>query len=316
MVRRRASRSFRGILPPLTEFFLRRCISDFPNGGVWLVRLLPLRSGVVNENRKRHERDWRRRGDFRVICDCQRHRAGARPVWTRAISAASRGAAVLVSIPLAFIAFDIPTSAMNLNLTTLSQYELRQTKTAAASSTGTMPMFTTRSAREQFLEGATSSPLTLDVFKEKYFQEHVPYGRIIYREAKKNGLPPELVAAMVHTESDFRATLVSHKSAQGLMQIVPDTARVLGIDDPFDPQQNIAAGTKYFRYLLDRFDDETMALAAYNAGEGNVERFGGIPPFSETRQYIAKVNRRTSRYRQRVHNTYVAALRLNAAPMQ
>jgi soluble lytic murein transglycosylase-like protein len=93
------------------------------------------------------------------------------------------------------------------------------------------------------------------------------------------------------------------------MQIVPSTARLLGIRDPFDPQQNIAAGTKYFRYLLDRFDNETMALAAYNAGEGNVERFGGVPPFAETKNYIIKVNRRTDRYRQRVHNTYLATVR-------
>jgi soluble lytic murein transglycosylase-like protein len=95
------------------------------------------------------------------------------------------------------------------------------------------------------------------------------------------------------------------------MQIVPSTARLLGIHDPFDPAQNIAAGTKYFRYLLNRFESETMALAAYNAGEGNVERFGGIPPFPETRAYILKVNRRTDRYRQRVHNTYLATLRVS-----
>ena len=120
---------------------------------------------------------------------------------------------------------------------------------------------------------------------------------------------------MVHTESDFRPRLVSNKSAQGLMQIVPDTARVLGIRDPFDPEQNIAAGTKYYRYLLDRFNNETMALAAYNAGPGNVSRFGGVPPFGETRSYIAKVNRRTHRYRQRVHNNYLATLRVTSASL-
>ncbi len=151
------------------------------------------------------------------------------------------------------------------------------------------------------------------MFKEQYFRANVPYGAIIYREARKNNLPPELIAAMVHTESDFRPKLVSNKSAQGLMQIVPDTARILGIRDPFDPQQNVAAGTKYLRYLMNRYKNETMALAAYNAGPGNVARFGGVPPFGETRSYIAKVNRRTHRYRQRVHNNYLATLRVQRA---
>jgi soluble lytic murein transglycosylase-like protein len=151
------------------------------------------------------------------------------------------------------------------------------------------------------------------VFKEEYFRLHVPYGSIIYREAMRNDLPPELVAAMVHTESDFRPLLVSHKSAQGLMQIVPSTARLLGISDPFDPQQNIAAGTKYFRYLLNRFEDETMALAAYNAGEGNVAKFGGIPPFEETQNYIQRVHSRTSQYTQRIRTTYLASARMHRA---
>jgi soluble lytic murein transglycosylase-like protein len=117
----------------------------------------------------------------------------------------------------------------------------------------------------------------------------------------------------VHTESDFRAGLVSSKSAQGLMQIVPSTARILGVDDPFDPEKNIAAGTKYFRYLLDRFDDETIALAAYNAGEGNVARFGGVPPFSETQSYVQKVTRRAARYRSRVQTSYLATTRMQIA---
>jgi soluble lytic murein transglycosylase-like protein len=174
-----------------------------------------------------------------------------------------------------------------------------------------LPIFTTPAVREQFLApDLQERSLTLDIFKEAYYREHVPYGAIIFREARKNDLPPELVAAMVHTESDFRPGLVSHKSAQGLMQIIPSTARLLGIRDPFNPEENIAAGTKYFRYLLNRFDNQTVALAAYNAGEGNVERFGGVPPFPETRSYIAKVNRRQHRYRERVHNTYLATLRV------
>jgi soluble lytic murein transglycosylase-like protein len=225
---------------------------------------------------------------------------------------ASRGAAVLVSLPLAFAALDLPISAMSLKLPGLEE----TSKNAAAKKSNVLPMFTTAKVRAEFLSpGQAARSLTIDMFKEAYFREHVPYGDIIFREARRNDLPPELIAAMVHTESDFRPRLISNKSAQGLMQIVPGTARLLGINDPFDPQQNIAAGTKYFRYLLNRFDDETMALAAYNAGEGNVERFGGIPPFPETRDYIVKVNRRTNKYRQRVKTTYLAAVGVQTAEM-
>jgi len=269
---------------------------------------------VVNEQRRKAKRQ--RQGDFRVICDCQRHSKN-RTLWRRAWRVASRGAAVLVSIPLAFAALDI-NSAMTLNVLGADRDELHAAQIMRSDGgRGTLPMFTTRAVREQFLTPETASrSLTIDMFKESYFRDHVPYGAIIFREARRYDLPPELVAAMVHTESDFRSTLVSHRSAQGLMQIVPDTARTLGMVDPFDPEQNIAAGTKYFRYLLDRFDNESMALAAYNAGEGNVERFGGIPPFAETRDYIVKVNRRTDRYRQRVHNMYLATIRVQRDEVQ
>jgi soluble lytic murein transglycosylase-like protein len=279
-----------------------------------MVRVLPLRSRVVNKQRRSVKKQWR--GDFRVICDCQRHSKN-RSLWRRGLRVATRFAAVLVSVPLAFAAFDI-NSAMNLNVVGIGHNELRAAQIARSNAaSGALPMFTTRAVREQFLKPETARrSLTIDIFKEAYFREHVPYGAIIFREARRHDLPPELVAAMVHTESDFRSTLVSRKSAQGLMQIVPSTARTLGILDPFDPEQNIAAGTKYFRYLLDRFDSETMALAAYNAGEGNVKRFGGIPPFQETRAYIVKVNRRTDRYRQRVHNMYLASVRVQSDDVQ
>jgi soluble lytic murein transglycosylase-like protein len=217
---------------------------------------------------------------------------------------AARAAAVLLGIPLAFAAVDMKSAGKALDLRVM-QNQIVQTGGT------TMPLIT-ESVRKQFLS-PDARPLNLDVFKEDYFKTKVPYGDIIYREARKNDLSPELVAAMVHTESDFRPGLISHKSAQGLMQIVPETAQLLGVDDPFDPQKNIAAGTKYFRYLLDRFDDETMALAAYNAGEGNVARFGGIPPFAETRDYISKVSRRKSRYREGFRNSYIASVRMSRA---
>lgn len=240
--------------------------------------------------------------DWRVVCSCQVHAHKPSP-WRGLLRTATRGAAVLLGIPIAFAAIDLPAARRALA-------DLRPMKTVTPVQTdGMLPIFTTESVKKQFLD-PQQPPLTLDVFKESYFRTHVPYGEIIFREARKNDLSPELVAAMVHTESDFRPTLVSHKTAQGLMQIVPSTAALLGVDDPFDPQKNIAAGTRYFRYLLDRFDDETMALAAYNAGEGNVARYGGIPPFAETRNYISKVNRRTRRYRDGFRNSYIASMRM------
>lgn len=246
--------------------------------------------------------------DYRIICDCQRHARREKSILRRTARVVSRGVAVLVTLPLAFAVFDVPMSAMN--------FDLRPAKAPVQKKAGParqLPVFNTPAVREQLVQGPALSAPAFEVFKEEYFRRHVPYGEIIVREARRNRLPPELVAAMVQTESDFRPTLVSHKSAQGLMQIVPSTARILGIRDPFDPEQNIAAGTKYYRYLLDRFDNENIALAAYNAGPGNVSRFGGVPPFGETRSYIAKVNRRTHRYRQRVHNNYLATLRVSRA---
>ncbi|MEO8380540.1 MAG: lytic transglycosylase domain-containing protein [Acidobacteriota bacterium] len=236
--------------------------------------------------------------DIRVVCSCQHHSRG-RGLWRDAWRTAARGAALLVGLPLVFAAVDITSATPNLGL------EPAQAVPAPPSS---LRIFTTDTIRDQFL--SSTRPMGLEMFKESYFRMNVPFGEIIYSEARKNDLPPELVAAIVHTESDFRPRLISNKSAQGLMQIVPSTARILGVDDPFDPQKNIAAGTRYYRYLLNRFNDETMALAAYNAGEGNVARFGGIPPFAETRDYITKVNRRTRHYRDNFRNSYITSVRV------
>jgi hypothetical protein len=130
-----------------------------------------------------------------------------------------------------------------------------------------------------------------DQVREQFFRKQVPFGGIIYNEARKNDLPPELVAAVVHTESSFVPTARSNRGAVGLMQLAPRTGRWLGADNLSDPAQNIQAGAKYLRYLTDRFGgDQQKAIAAYNAGEGNVRRFNGTPPFKETRNYVQRVN--------------------------
>lgn len=126
--------------------------------------------------------------------------------------------------------------------------------------------------------------------KQQFFAKEVPFGSVIYNEAKKNNLPPELVAAVVHTESKFNPTARSQAGAIGLMQLVPRTGRWMGARNLTDPVQNITAGAKYLKYLSDQFNgDQQKTVAAYNAGPGNVRRFGGVPPFRETRNYVSRV---------------------------
>lgn len=116
------------------------------------------------------------------------------------------------------------------------------------------------------------------------------YDNIIDSAAKKYGLDPALIKGIIRAESGFRANAVSGVGAQGLMQLMPATAAGLGVTDPFDPEQNIDAGARYIKGQLDRFGgDVTKALAAYNAGPGNVIKYDGVPPFKETQNYVNKV---------------------------
>lgn len=149
---------------------------------------------------------------------------------------------------------------------------------------------TVTAAPAQVAQAPTAIANVAETVKQQFFKKEVPFGGIIYDEAKKNDLPPELVAAVVHTESKFVPTARSNRGAVGLMQLVPKTGRWLGANNLNDPAQNIQAGAKYLRYLTDRFSgDQQKAIAAYNAGEGNVRRFHGVPPFKETRNYVQRV---------------------------
>jgi len=137
--------------------------------------------------------------------------------------------------------------------------------------------------------------------REQFFSTEVPFGSLIYAEAKKNNLDPQLVAAVVETESRFKPTARSHAGAQGLMQLVPRTGRWMGAKNLMNPSENVKAGTKYLSYLTERFKgDETKIIAAYNAGEGNVRRFGGVPPFRETQNYVQKVLKSKESYEAQV----------------
>lgn len=115
------------------------------------------------------------------------------------------------------------------------------------------------------------------------------YDGIIARAANRFGVEPALVKAVIHAESQFNRYAVSRVGAQGLMQLMPETAQDLDVKDPFNPRANIIGGTRFLADLQKEFPNLDDVLAAYNAGEANVRRYGGIPPFPETQAYVKKV---------------------------
>jgi hypothetical protein len=118
-----------------------------------------------------------------------------------------------------------------------------------------------------------------------------PFANLIDAAASTHGVDPRLVHALIEVESNYEPRARSKKGAKGLMQLMPETARQYAVRDPYDPRANIEAGVRHLKDLLSRFD-VTLALAAYNAGEGAVRRFGRVPPYAETKAYVSKVLQR------------------------
>ena len=122
-----------------------------------------------------------------------------------------------------------------------------------------------------------------------YYQT-ADYHDIIHEKASTYNVDPSLVKAVIKTESNWNSRALSRKGAMGLMQLMPSTASDLNVHNPFDPEENIEGGTKYLKYLLEKFNgDLTLAVAAYNAGPNRVEKYGCVPPITETKQYVNKV---------------------------
>jgi soluble lytic murein transglycosylase-like protein len=119
--------------------------------------------------------------------------------------------------------------------------------------------------------------------------ESTPYGEIISAMSEAHGVDPLLVRALIQVESNYQTRARSRKGAMGLMQLMPSTARVYKVRNPFDPRANIEAGIKHLKSLIDRFGKVDLGLAAYNAGEGAVMKFNGIPPYRETRNYVSRI---------------------------
>jgi len=113
---------------------------------------------------------------------------------------------------------------------------------------------------------------------------------IIYRAGEKSGVDPRFIHAVIKQESRYNPKAVSGVGAQGLMQMMPASAKRFGLKNPFDPAANVEAGTKYLKFLLKRFNgDVSLALAGYNAGEGSVDKYKGVPPYGETQNYVKKI---------------------------
>lgn len=123
-------------------------------------------------------------------------------------------------------------------------------------------------------------------------QLHGDLNAIVDKAAKAHDVDPLLVHSIIKQESNYNVHAVSNKGAEGLMQLTPSTARMLGVSNSFDPEQNIEAGVKYLKYLQDLYKDDKLALAAYNAGPGSVNKYNAIPPYAETQNYVYQVEKR------------------------
>jgi soluble lytic murein transglycosylase-like protein len=123
--------------------------------------------------------------------------------------------------------------------------------------------------------------------------------RVLVEEAARAyNLNPELIDSVIQVESNYNPYAISPKGAQGLMQLMPDTARRFGVKNVFDPKENVEGGVKYLRFLEDTFQDDRLAIAAYNAGERAVSRYGDVPPYKETVQYVERVSKKAGKAKQ------------------
>jgi soluble lytic murein transglycosylase-like protein len=138
---------------------------------------------------------------------------------------------------------------------------------------------------------AAARAITVPVGSPLIARSNPHFEPLIRQYAGQRGVRPELVRAVIQVESAFNPRAVSPKGAMGLMQLMPATAKQFGVIDPFNPAENIRAGVSYLRQLLDRYDhDEQLALAAYNAGPGAVDKYGSkVPPYKETQNYVLKI---------------------------
>ncbi|HEX6923630.1 MAG TPA: lytic transglycosylase domain-containing protein [Bacillales bacterium] len=168
-----------------------------------------------------------------------------------------------------------------MNFATILENQLQQLVSSASN-------FETEA--EAKFKAVSARPQTLGLQSTKVSESHGQFNALIQQAADKYGVDSALIRSVIHHESGFNPLSRSSAGALGLMQLMPATARGLGVENPFDPKQNIEGGTKYLKQMLERYNgNKALALAAYNAGPGNVDEYGGIPPFEETRNYVRRV---------------------------
>jgi soluble lytic murein transglycosylase len=152
-----------------------------------------------------------------------------------------------------------------------------------------------------FTNTPTSSKYKLFMRERKIFISKLDsnqFDPIISEASKKYALEAPLIKAVIKAESDFDPNAMSHKGARGLMQIMPMNYRLLNVENPFDPHQNIDGGARYLREMMDRYNGKlNLSLAAYNAGPGAVDKYGGVPPYPETTEYIERVMKYYERFK-------------------
>ena len=145
----------------------------------------------------------------------------------------------------------------------------------------------------RFVQTRVISPQTLaNEVPVAIFSNSSQVKSLVQEAANTYEVSPDLVESVIAVESNYNPNAISPKGAQGLMQLMPATARRFGVTNSFDPKQNIEGGVRYLKFLQETFKDERLAIAAYNAGEGAVQKYGNVPPYAETMNYVAKVGKK------------------------
>ncbi|MFN7937521.1 MAG: lytic transglycosylase domain-containing protein [Bryobacteraceae bacterium] len=203
----------------------------------------------------------------------------------------------VVALATLYLAAETPPATQNSRSAQLSSVE-QQKASVRRQLLGAVPQASTSEPASWFTipwspEPIANPPMPSPISMPNADCDPIPteqIGPLIKDAAARVKLKEELVRSVIERESAFRPCAVSPKGAQGLMQLMPATAAELGVKDPFDPKQNIDGGTRYLKQMLDKYQGNLeLALAAYNAGPGRVDRAGGVPPIEETRTYILNI---------------------------
>jgi soluble lytic murein transglycosylase-like protein len=181
---------------------------------------------------------------------------------------------------------------------TAAQTDTSQSSSTQSTGSQSTDTQATASGSNSTQSTANSSGLTFSV-NNTNSSTTTKYENLIDSSAKKYNVDPDLIKAVIEQESNFNSSVTSSAGAEGLMQLMPQTASTLGVTNAYDPSQNIDGGTKYLKQLLNEFKDVKLAIAAYNAGPNNVKKYNGVPPYGETVNYVSKVVSNYNEYKQK-----------------